>query len=335
MLSPVPDIEPELSVVVLMRDDYEAVRPLVRALQRQSAREKIEVVLCSPGSRGIAVPTSDFDRFAGHQNVALRDLRSTATARASGVRAARGRVVAFAEDHCLPHPAWAEAILDRHRGAWSGVGPVFRNGNPGNRVSRANFLIEYGDWAAPHPGGEIDHIPGHNSTYKRAALLEYGADLDSVLEAESPMQWEMRSRGHRFFLEPRARVHHWNFSLLAPSLRLRFWGGRLFAANRARSWGLARRGLYAIASPLIPVVRLRRLLRALGRLEEEGQRGGVLAVSFVLLLADGFGEFLGYAVGGGSAMDHLSDWGEFRRGDFLLPRERVDGRDGAARVAFP
>ena len=204
-----------------------------------------------------------------------------------------------------------------------------------DRVSRANFLIEYGDWAAPHPGGEIDHIPGHNSTYKRAALLEYGADLDSVLEAESPMQWEMRSRGHRFFLEPRARVHHWNFSLLAPSLRLRFWGGRLFAANRARSWGLARRGLYAIASPLIPVVRLRRLLRALGRLEEEGQRGGVLAVSFVLLLADGFGEFLGYAVGGGSAMDHLSDWGEFRRGDFLLPRERVGGRDGAARVAFP
>ncbi len=268
------------------------------------------------------MPVADFDGFAGHRNVALESLRSTAAARAAGVRAARGQIVAFAEDHCLPHPAWAEAILDRHREAWSGVGPVFRNGNPGNPVSRANFLIEYGDWAAPHPGGEIDHIPGHNSTYKRDALLEYGANLDSVLESESPMQWEMRSRGHRFFLEPRARVHHWNFSQLGSSLRLRFWGGRLFAANRARTWGRARRGLYALASPLIPVLRLRRLLRAARRMETDGNRDGTLLVA-VLLLLDGLGELAGYALGRGAAMDHLSDWGEFRRDDFLLPEERA------------
>jgi hypothetical protein len=37
----------------------------------------------------------------------------------------------------------------------------------------------------------------------------------------------------------------------------------------------------------------------------------------MLLIVDGLGEAVGYAFGGGSSMDRISDWGEFHRSRFV------------------
>ena len=39
---------------------------------------------------------------------------------------------------------------------------------------------------SPRPAttGPIDHLPTHNASYKRDALLRYGADLETLLQAE-------------------------------------------------------------------------------------------------------------------------------------------------------
>ncbi len=317
---------PELSVIVITPDDYQTVRATVRALARQTVRDRIEVVICAPSRARLALDGGDLEGFAGHQVVEIGELTSTSAARAAGIRAARAPVVALSEDHCFPAPAWGEAILARHRQPWSGVGTAFVNGNPQSTVSWANFIIEYGEWADPAAGGEASHIPGHNSSYKRAALLEYGEALPEVMEAESTMQWDMGGRGHRFYLEPRARVHHVNFSLFGASLPLRFWGGRLFAANRARGWGAARRALYCLASPLIPAVRLVRTLKTRARIETAPSLLALLPALVTLLIADGCGEMAGYAAGGGSAMPRLSDWGEFHRWRFVRRREWQQAR---------
>ena len=317
---------PELSVVVITPDDYQTVRATVRALARQTVCDRIEVVICAPSQARLAVDHGDLEGFAGHQIVEIGELTSTSMARAAGIRAARAEVVALSEDHCFPAPSWGEAIIARHREPWSGVGAVFVNGNPQRAVSWANFIVEYGDWATRAAGGEADHIPGHNSSYKRTALLEYGDALPEIMQAETAMQWDMASRGHRFYLEPRARVHHVNFSLFGPSLSLRFWGGRLFAANRARGWGVARRALYCLASPLIPAVRLARTVKTRARIEAAPPLLGLLPVLIVLLIADGCGEMVGYAAGSGSAMPRLSDWGEFHRWRFVRRHEWQQAR---------
>src|SRR5437588_133855 len=79
----------------------------------------------------------------------------------------------------------AQALLAAHRGPWAAVGPVVRNANPSTSVSWADFLIGYGPWCDPAPAGDLDHLPGHNSSYKRAILLDYGSELEGLLEAES------------------------------------------------------------------------------------------------------------------------------------------------------
>ncbi|MGB7489783.1 MAG: hypothetical protein WBN62_05570, partial [Thermoanaerobaculia bacterium] len=255
--------EAALSVVMVSPDSFETIRTTAKALRRQTVCDQLEVLVVGPRSVSADLDPEDLSDFASWQFIETSRTHSSSEMRAAGIRAAAAPVVALTEDHCFPARCWAEALIARHAEPWAGVGALFKNANPGSAVSWANFTIEYGDWIDPESGGEIHHIGGHNSSYKKNLLLAYGDRLPDILEAESAMQWDLASRGERFFLEPRARMVHLNFALFRPSVKLRYCGGRLFAANRARGWWFGRRLLYTLASPLIPLVRTWRSTRAL------------------------------------------------------------------------
>jgi hypothetical protein len=313
---------PLLSVVVVTPDRVATVRKTLRHLRAQNVCERIEVVLVAPTAAESGLDESELRDFYGHKVVEVGHMRSTARARAAGVRAATAGVVAFVEDHAFPAPGWAEALITRHAEGWAAVGPLMSNANPRSATSWANLLIEYAPWLEPAEGGEREHLPGHNGSYKRELLLAYGARLEEMLDAESVLHWDLRARGRQLYLEPRARVFHQNFSARAPSLALRFNGGRLFASARARGWPAWRRAVYACASPLIPFVRCARIV---GELRKPGRPRRllprVLPALAVGLLFDGAGELAGYAAGAGRAMERLSDM-EFHRGRYLAARDR-------------
>src|SRR3989304_2271303 len=77
-------------------------------------------------------------------------------------RAAAPPPVPLAESHCSPDPAWAEALLDAHRGPWAAVGPALYNANPGTSVSWVNLLMDYGPWLGPPDGGGVGDLPRPN-----------------------------------------------------------------------------------------------------------------------------------------------------------------------------
>jgi hypothetical protein len=322
------DHGPELSVILITPDRYETLRPLVRSLMGQTEREKLELVFVSPAGDALDVVEADLAGFFGERFVCIEDTGSSARARAAGVRAAAAPVVAFTEDHCFPGERWAEALIAQHHEPWSGVGPVFRNANPGSAVSWANFLIEYGGWADPIASPFPPHIPGHNSSYKKEALLSYGPDLEKMLQAETPMQWDLMSKGHRFCMDEQAKVFHLNYSRFLDSLSLRINVGRLFACRRSDGWPLWKRCLFVLASPAIPVVRFFRTAPVAGRTLTSVRLGcRVMPLLFLMLIIDGLGEAIGYFTGrSGNAMRILSD-GEFHRRRHL---NRADQRQADA-----
>lgn len=313
---------PLLSVVVVTPDRVATVRKTLRHLRSQSICERMEVLIVAPSAEGLGLDESELREFHSYRVVEVGHMRSTARARAAGVRAAKADVVALVEDHAFPAPGWAESLVKRHAEEWAAVGPVMSNANPRSATSWANLLIEYATWLEPCVAGEREHLPGHNGSYKRALLVEYGERLEAMLDAESVLHWDLRSRGHKLFLEPHARVFHQNFSAPAPSLTLRFNGGRLFASARARGWPAWRRAVYACASPLIPFLRAARIV---GELSKPGRPRRllpkVLPTLFAFLLLDGAGELVGYALGAGDAMRKLSDM-EFHRGRYMAARDR-------------
>jgi hypothetical protein len=305
---------PSLSVLIITPDSFETIRQTVRCLARQSVRDRMELIVLAPRDARIELDEELVAPLGGARVVYVPSVTPTGPVRAAGIRAARAPVVVFGEEHSFPAPGWAEALLRAHGGDYAAVGPAVRNANPDTLVSRADLLIGYGPWLAPTTAREMDFLPGHNSSYKRSILLEYGERLDTLMEAETVLQWDMRRRGLRLYLEPAAQTAHMNFGLWSSWLPVMFLAGRAFADTRTGSWSLVRRAAFAAASPLIPMVRLSRILR-------DARRGGqswpsllrVLPTLAVGLLADAAGQLAGYAAGAGQAHRKLAGYEWHRR----------------------
>jgi hypothetical protein len=128
-----------------------------------------------------------------------------------------------------------------------------------------------------------------------------------LLEAELVLQGDLRRRGHRLWLEPRARLAHLNVSRSSSWLAERFWTGRFFAAARSHGWPPGKRLLYVAGSPLIPLVRARRLAPVRRRCARRGPLPRLFGPALVLALAvSAVGELVGYLLGPGGSKAELT-----------------------------
>ena len=316
MSAPTP---PELTVALFTQDDFGSIARTVGHVTAQDVASRIELlILAAEPSRVIPDPGT-VSALHSVRVVPVSFTGGSGAARARAVREAAAPVIAFGEDHCFPQPGWARALLEAHRGPWAGVGPVVTNANPTTTISWADLLLGYGPWLAPGRSGEVDHLPGHNTSYKRDALLPLGDELEQWMEAETPLQWLLRREGGRLYLSADARAAHTNFEHWGPWFSVHYHGGRVFAATRARAWPAWRRAAFAAATPLVPLVRLRRHLgqaRAAGW--TSSRVASVAPTLFLGLVIDGFGQFVGTVAGAGKSRAALAGW-EFHRNE---PRAR-------------
>lgn len=302
-----------MSMVIITPDRFDTIGRAIAHLRAQSVRDQLEVVIVAPSVDSLEVDDQALGPFHSFQIVEVGHLGSVGEANAAGVRRARAPVVAFVEEHSYPQPGWAEALISEHRQPWAAVGPVVSNANGDSLVAWADFLIAYGPWMDPSHSGIRDLLPGHNSSYKRALLLDYGPDLEGMLESEAVLHSDLRTRGHELYLEPAARITHLNFERLPVWTRAQYYTGRAFATARSERWSLPRRLLYAAAGPLIPLVRLCRIL---SQLRGSGRPSlpfpAVLPALLYGLAISAIGEIAGYALGAGVAVQRLRDL-EFHR----------------------
>jgi len=296
---------PAISAIVVAPFGYPHVRQLLRVLAKQTIRDRMEIVLVVPSRRDVdddAAAGQALSPFAARRIVEIGPMPALTAARAAGIAAASAPVVVLTEDHCFPVPGWAEALVRAHQGPWAAVGPVFEQPIQQEVFARTSCLMQYVPWTDPARTGEVDDLPGHNSSYKRSVLLEYGDRLSVMLAAESVLHWDLRRRGHRLWLEPEARVHHVYMTSPAASFTETFYIARGFSATRARGWSVPRRIAFAAASPLVPLVRLSRLIP---RAFELGWGSGLPAILTALvpqLAVSAAGELAGCALGIGKAV---------------------------------
>ena len=301
----------EMSVVLVTPDRFETIRRTTRHLRNQAVADRIELIIVAPTTDAIndADPT-ELDRFRRVICLAADGpIRCVEKASVPGVLAASAPIIALIEDHAFPAPGWAEAILQAHREPWAAVGSAISNGNPTSSLSWASLMLAYGRWVDPEQGGEVNALPGHNITYKRERLMEFGDRLPEMFGRESTLHDEIQASGHRLYLEPKAEIAHLNPSLIGSTIVLRAQAGWLYGALRARreGWSPWKRLVYIAGFPLIPLIRFRRVR---SDLFNNAKRGELLAkiwpgLAFALVL-DGVGQAIGYAIGPGRTRERLS-----------------------------
>jgi hypothetical protein len=158
-------------------------------------------------------------------------------------------------------------------------------------------VCDYSRYSLPFAAGPVDWVSDVNVIYKRRAL-ELTRSLWHERFHEPLVHWELQRRGEELRLDPSLVVdHHRAPAPLGRIVRERFAWGRLFGAIRARDLGLGRRVVLALASPLVPLVVLRRHARVQRRRGESGRLLRALPVLLLLLAAWSAGEAWGQLTG--------------------------------------
>ena len=118
--------EPEISVVVCSFNGAHRIAELVRALEAQTARDRMELIVVDDGSSDATGAFAELILEASGLRSTVITLSANAglsAARNAGVEASSGEIIAFTDDDCVPDPRWVESLLE----AWS-TAPVSVHG---------------------------------------------------------------------------------------------------------------------------------------------------------------------------------------------------------------
>jgi len=264
---------PRLSVIICSLNGANGVECCLRALDSQTLRPALEVILVDDGSTDA---TASIGQAYSATVVRHSQNLGLAAARNSGVRIATASVVAFLDDDCEPGPEWAEHLLagyqeEEEAAAVTGVGgPVvpqapdgfmcsylMRN-NPikpqelelakSNSIPYRFGLYLKRQWTRQEPSGRRDvyALAGANMSFRRQALIAVGGfderfrfgaeDLDICLQMRQVLP------SCRLVWLPNAPViHHF-----VPSLH--------DALRRSRAYGSGLAGMYRKWPSLPPVL---------------------------------------------------------------------------------
>ncbi|MFP4058784.1 MAG: glycosyltransferase family 2 protein, partial [Candidatus Brocadiia bacterium] len=253
---------PRLSVVVPTYNRRAVLERVLEALLAQSlAPERREVVVVDDGSTdGTAELGAKLARRGG-----LRFLRGehrgAAAARNRGIQEARGDIVAFTDDDCLPPRDWLERLADgyaRHPEVVGVGGAVV----PPPEALAASAVARHELWQSREVFGARDQetlggfeCPAggtNNMSYRRATLVEVGGFDESfppfVWGEDADLKRRITRRGGRLLYLPLAVVHLRRYAL-GPFLRQSLQRGRGEAHYRLKHEG--RRGRARAARRLV------------------------------------------------------------------------------------
>lgn len=282
---------PRLSIVLPAMKGYASVTAALAAWDAQPCRDRLEILVLCPTDLGPA-PGTQADRHV-IIDTGRADLHE---ARVLGIARASADYIMLAEDHCVPDPGWAGAILSRLDDGWDGIVSALRPGTRSGAWPEGSFLIGYGEWMEPVAGGPTSIMCGWNGVLRRDLLTGIGPGLDIDLRMGAFLVRRLQRQGARFFLEHNARMRHFDPPGFAYELYLLLLVGLGFGAMRTREWPWLLRLVYPVLFPAVAAAHARRALvhyrRARGTV-----RPAALPAAAVLAGAWGLGEAAGALLG--------------------------------------
>lgn len=215
----------KISVVVATYNRSKKLQDCLTAIARQSyaPHEIIVVDDASTDNTEHLVQT----RFPDVNYVRQATNRGPAAARNQGIWHARGEIVAFTDDDCVPPPDWLRQIVDAFQrqpdvvgvGGYQDPPPAFI---ASNRIARADHVRRLRRWGhqahrQQRGGYEIPGLATNNVAYRRDLLAKVGGFDESFPVAageDADLKLRMAQHGPLLYL-PLGVLHYRRYTLRA------------------------------------------------------------------------------------------------------------------------
>ncbi|HEV7764517.1 MAG TPA: glycosyltransferase [Thermoanaerobaculia bacterium] len=233
-----------MSIVLPTVHPWPAVAAAVDALLNQETDCVFEILLLDGSGAALSEspdPRVRWLEFPGSDSFALR---------AAGIAAARGRIVAITEDHCITPPTWVGTIVAAHEAEQTLVLVGATMNHPDSAataIDRANFLLTFAGQTRSRLRINRQRLPvPTNISFKREAVR------DGVLPPGTfEYAWlaQMRESGALGVANTVVLQHRQCWGSAAPSVH---WAsGRSYGAT-VREWPWKDRVAWWLRVPLLP-----------------------------------------------------------------------------------
>jgi hypothetical protein len=282
---------PELSIVVIVLAGGHHLVRCLDTLRKQAAPPPVEIIV--PHDDQIpegALPRRDYPEVTF---LHVPGKHSYAELRTAAMRICRGRVIALTEDQCIPPENWCANAVAVHANPHGAIGGPVEKLSPDRPLNWAIYLRELGGYMPPMAEGPATALTDCNVTYKRAAL-----EAIAPVWAEAfhePQVHGALQRGPGLWLSPALLTYQQRSLKLSPALAERYAFGRLYGGLRAGTVSTGKRIVLILASPLLPLLLLLRVLSNVVRKRRHlGACFAALPYLALFSLVWGWGEFVGY-----------------------------------------
>ena len=257
---------PALTVVLAALADAAVLETTLLHLHAQSARESIEVIVVAPSVERLGPLPVTMDEMHSCRVIEVPSATTGCEANAAGARAAAAPIVAFAEDHSYVAPRLGRGTP---RGAPRRLGRGRARGRerePGHDDELGGLRDEL--WPLDGAGrGRAATVPPRPQLQlqarraarhrRRAREPPRGRDACSTTGSPPPGTASTSSPVPASRTSTSRAGRSRSASSSTP--------GRVYASSLREGWSTPRKAIYALASPLIPLVRFGRSLRLIRR----------------------------------------------------------------------
>ena len=212
-----------VSVIVPTYNDTDDLAGCLEALDRQTVRDKLEIVVSIDGHEHIP------EYVADRADIIVEGSHcGPAAARNRGWKASSGDPVLFTDSDCIPDTEWAEKMMGILQQRADAVKGVYTEG--GNRVIQRLAQIEFNERYKLLSSHEtIDMIDTYSAGYRRDVLEETGGFDESFPfpnHEDVDLSYKIVAKGYRLLFEPAAKVSHRHRDTWRAYFRMKFSRGR-------------------------------------------------------------------------------------------------------------
>jgi cellulose synthase/poly-beta-1,6-N-acetylglucosamine synthase-like glycosyltransferase len=211
-----------VSIIIPTFDGASRIGACLDALKKQTAGRDIEILVVNDGSTDSTV---DVVTLYSEIRLISQANAGPAAARNRGASEARGALILFTDDDCVPMAGWLEAMIEPFEDPKVvGAKGVYRTHQ--KRLIARFVQIEYEDRYRLMAGLEsIDFIDTYSAAFRRDRFLEmtgYDTSFPVACAEDAELSYRMSARGWKMKFVPSAVVYHTHPETLSRYLKRKY-----------------------------------------------------------------------------------------------------------------